>query len=156
MPTLSEYEDVLDWRTVTVLRALDEDLSAGDADAIAAATDLDRETVVESTRQLSALGLVEERPDGYTLTDRARGPIDAGLYDRFDLDGGGLDDLAAEVATLLDRRDAIRDEVTDLREDVDRVQSRADRLVDDEEVDAELDRLLDSLDSLASALDDEQ
>jgi fermentation-respiration switch protein FrsA (DUF1100 family) len=156
MPTLSEYEDVLDWRTVTVLRALDEDLSAGDADAIVAVTDLDRETVEDSLRQLSALGLVEDGSEGYALTDRARGPIDAGLYDRFDLAGGGLDDLAAEVATLLDRRDAIRGEVADLREDVSRVQSRADGLVDDDEVDEELDRLLDSLDSLAAALDDEQ
>ncbi|WP_335999128.1 hypothetical protein [Halorientalis halophila] len=159
MPTISELSDVLDWAAVTALRAIDERDGAG-LDALVDATGLDRERVANRCQQLSTLGLVTETEvDGgtvYEVTGSGHGAIGSGLYDEYDLVGeADLDELAAQVAELLERRDELQAQVEDLERDAVELRERAElQFGDRADVSEEFESLLADVKSLERALDE--
>jgi hypothetical protein len=157
-PTISEFQDVLDWQAIVVMQAVDE---AGGAtvDDIDAATDLGRGVVESRLQQLTTVGLVAEpeAEDGvYELTGQGHGAAGAGLYDGYDLVGeASIDDLAEQVAGLLDRRDELREDVAELQEDAAEIQEKATRQFGDrEDVKAEFESLMSDIEDLADAVED--
>jgi hypothetical protein len=159
-PTIAEFQDVLDWQAIVVMQAVDE---AGGAtvDEIDAATDLGRGVVESRLQQLTTVGLVAEpgTDEGiYDLTGQGHGAAGAGLYDGYDLVGeASIDDLAEQVAGLLDRRDELREEVAELREDAAEIEEKATRQFGDrEDVRAEFESLMDDVEALTAAIDESQ
>jgi uncharacterized protein YukE len=159
MPTLRELQDVLDWQAVATLREVDE-LEGASASEVTDRGDLDAETVENRLQQLVAVGLLNEveSDDGtlYEVTGAGHGAIGAGLYDEFDMNPEDIDALAGRFADLLDRRDAIRADLESLREAAQNLQREAQREFEDrEDVGAEFESLLEDIDALADALDDD-
>lgn len=154
-PTLSELQDVLDWEAIVVLRAID-DAQGASVTAVTETTGLERETVTSRCQQLSTLGLLTDVEDGdvYEVTGMGHGAIGEGLYDEYEMVGeADIDELAAEVADLLDRRETIESELERLREDADEIRTRARRQFGDrEDVAAEFESLLADIDALADRL----
>jgi hypothetical protein len=170
-PTVSELGDVLDWQAIAVLHTLDE-RDGATTDRLVAQTDLDMAIVETRCQQLETLGLVAsgdadgataaksggnaaDSEDFYEVTGSGHGAIGAGLYDEFDLVGDAdLDELAEEVAELLERRDDLEGAVTALREDAASLRARATRQFGDrDDVAAEFDSLLTDLEDLAERLE---
>jgi hypothetical protein len=158
-PTISEFQDVLDWQAIVVMQTVDE---AGGAtvDDIDAETDLGRGVVESRLQQLTTVGLLAE-PEAeagvYELTGQGHGAAGAGLYDGYDLVGeAGIDDLAEQVAGLLDRRDDLAEQIAALREDAAEVEEKATRQFGDrEDVRAEFESLMADIEDLASAVDED-
>jgi len=154
-PTLSELQDVLDWEAIVVLRAIDDAQGASVA-SVTETTGLERETVTSRCQQLSTLGLLTDAEDGavYEVTGMGHGAIGEGLYDEYEMVGeADIDELAAEVAHLLDRRETIESELERLREDADEIRTRArQQFGDREDVAAEFESLLADIDALADRL----
>lgn len=159
-PTLSELQDVLDWQAVSVLEAID-DTETATVDAIVEASELDRGTVETRCQQLTTLGLITEVGDEddalYEVTGSGHGAIGAGLFEAYDLVGSDdIDELARQVADLLDRRDDLQAAVDDLREDAEEARVRAERqFADRDDVAAEFQSLLADVEQLADTLADE-
>jgi NTP pyrophosphatase (non-canonical NTP hydrolase) len=157
-PTISELQDVLDWQAIVVMQAVDE-RGGATVDDITDATDLGRGVVESRLQQVTTLGLVAEAETDagtvYELTGQGHGAAGAGLYDEYDLVGeADIDDLAEQVAGLLDRRDALRAEVGELRDDATEIREKATRQFGDrEDVRAEFESLMADIESLATALD---
>jgi peptidoglycan hydrolase CwlO-like protein len=154
-PTLSELQDVLDWEAIVVLRAID-DAQGASVTAVTETTGLERETVTSRCQQLSTLGLLTDAEDSdvYEVTGMGHGAIGEGLYDEYEMVGeADIDELAAEVADLLDRRETIESELERLREDADEIRTRArQQFGDREDVAAEFESLLADIDALADRL----
>jgi len=128
-PTLSELQDVLDWEAITVLQAID-DRDGTTIDTISAETDLAEATVENRCQQLDTLGLItavdDEDGDFFEVTGAGHGAIGSGLYDDYDLVGeADIDELAEQVAELLDRRDQIAAELDQLRTEATEIRTRA-------------------------------
>jgi len=159
-PTISELQDVLDWQAIVVMQAVDE---AGGAavDDLAAATDLSRRVIESRLQQVVTLGLVAEVGTDagtvYELTGQGHGAAGAGLYDEYDLVGDAdIDDLAEQVAGLLDSRDDLRAEIAELQADALEIREKAVRQFGDrDDVREEFETLLADIEALATALDDE-
>lgn len=160
MPTISELSDVLDWEAVTVLRALDDRDGAG-IGTVVEATGLDAETVENRCLQLSTLGLATETDtdDGtiYELTGSGHGAVGNGLYEEYDLLGeADIDDLAENVAELLDRRDRLRERVASLGDDAGDLRRRAElQFGDRDDVREEFESLLADVEALERSLRDD-
>ncbi|SDE77124.1 hypothetical protein [Halorientalis regularis] len=160
MPTISELSDVLDWEAVTVMRAIDEHEGAG-VDVLVEATGLDRSQVENRCQQLSTLGLATEtETDGgviHELTGSGHGAVGSGLYDEYDMLGdANLDELAEQVADLLDRRDELQARVRQLGDDATELKTRAERQFGDrEDVSDEFESLMDDVEALERALSEE-
>ncbi|MFB6143285.1 MAG: hypothetical protein ABEJ30_08105 [Halorientalis sp.] len=154
-PTLRELQDVLDWRAVEVLRAVDERQGATAA-AVRTTTDLDDETVADRCQQLETLGLLAVHDDGeptYEVTGAGHSAIGAGLYDEYDLVDADVGALAETAADLLDRRDDLADELEQLRADAEAFHERATRQFGDrEDVTAEVEALVAEVEALAERL----
>ena len=156
-PSLKELTDVLDWHAISVLRAID-DANGATLGELLAATDFSRERVADRCQQLVAIGLVtdRERDDetAYDVTGMGHGAIGDGLYDEYEMVGeADIDELAAEVADLLDRQETIESELERLREDADEIRTRArQQFGDREDVAAEFETLLADVDALADRL----
>jgi hypothetical protein len=156
-PTLSELQDVLDWEAIIVLQALD-DRDGATVETVVTATDIDRDPVENRIRQLDTLGLItevdEHEGECYDVTGVGHGAIGEGLYDDYDLVGDAdLDELAEQVAELLDRRDTLAAELDALRDDAEEVRTRAERQFGDrEDVAEEFESLQSDIDRLTDAL----
>lgn len=159
-PTISEFQDVLDWQAIAVMQAVDEGDGAT-VDDLVAETDLSRGVIESRLQQVTTLGLVAEAEtdDGtvYDLTGQGHGAAGAGLYDGYDLVGeASIDDLAAQVAGLLDRRDELREEVAALQEDAAEIEEKATRQFGDrEDVQTEFESLMADIEALTTVLDEE-
>lgn len=159
-PTLSELQDVLDWEAIVVLQTIDEQTGAS-VEQVVAATDLDRATVTDRVQQLDTLGLVTEVDDeGGTVvevTGAGHGAIGSGLYDDYDLVAGAdIDELAAQVAGLLDRRDELAAELGELRADAREVRTRAEsQFGTRDDVTDEFESLLADIEDLEQTLSDD-
>lgn len=154
-PTLSELQDVLDWEAVVVLRAIDDAQGASVA-TVTETAGLNHDTVTDRCQQLSTLGLITEAEGGevYEVTGMGHGAIGEGLYDEYQMVGeADIDELATEVASLLDRRETIESELERLREDAAEVRARArTQFGDREDVAAEFESLQAEIDGLADRL----
>ncbi|MFB6179723.1 MAG: hypothetical protein ABEI77_08375 [Halorientalis sp.] len=156
-PTLSELQDVLDWEAIVVLQTLD-DRDGTIVETVARETNIDRTVVENRIQQLDTLGLITEvdAESGafYEITGAGHGAIGDGLYDEYDLVGQpDLDELAEQVAGLLDRRDELQAQLATLREDAEEVQTRAERQFGDrEDVRAEFESLLADIEQLTDRL----
>ncbi len=160
MPTISELSDVLDWEAVTVMRAIDDHGGAG-VDRLVETTGLGRSQVENRCQQLSTLGLATETDtdDGpiQELTGAGHGAIGNGLYDEYDMVGDAdIDELAEQVAELLDRRDQLRNQVDLLAEDATELKTRAARqFADREDVTQKFESLMTDVEALERALNEE-
>jgi len=160
MPTISELQDVLDWEAAAVLRAIDHREGAG-VETLVDATGFDRDRVENRCQQLSTLGLVTETDTDegtvHEVTGSGHAAIGDGLFDEYDLVGDAdIDELAQNVAELLDRRDELQEQVAQLGDDAADLERRAERQFGDrEDVRAEFESLMDDVESLAKQLDGE-
>jgi len=156
-PTLSELQDVLDWEAIVVLQALDE-RDGATVESVVSATGVDRTAVENRMQQLDTLGLITEadaEPEAfYEVTGAGHAAIGDGLYDDYDLVGeADVDELAEQVAELLDRRDVLAGELETLREDAEETRTRAERQFGDrEDVADEFESLLADIERLTEAL----
>jgi len=159
MPTLRELQDVLDWKAVTVLKAIDEQEGAT-LETVVDETEFEWDLAENRCEQLVAVGLIDDpEADGetvYELTGAGHGAVGAGLYDEFDLDREDIDALAERFAELLDRRDDLQAAVADLRDDAERLEAEADsQFADRDDVDQEVQSLLADIEQLEAALSEE-
>lgn len=159
-PTISELQDVLDWQAIVVMQTVDE-TGGVTVDDLTDETDLSRGVIESRLQQVTTLGLVGETDTDegtiYELTGQGHGAAGAGLYDGYDLVGEtSIDDLAEQVAGLLDRRDDLRDGVDALREDAAELEEKATRQFGDrKDVRAEFESLMADIEDLANALDED-
>jgi len=141
------------------MQAVDE-ASGATVDDLVAETDLSRAVIESRLQQVTTLGLVKEAETDeetvYDLTGQGHGAAGAGLYDAYDLVGeASIDDLAAQVAGLLDRRDELREDVAELQEDAAEIEEKAARQFGDrEDVQAEFESLMADIEDLADAVED--
>lgn len=159
-PTLSELQDVLDWEAIVTLQTIDENDGAT-IETVVETTEIDRAAVENRCQQLETLGLVTtpSAADGdvFEVTGAGHSAIGDGLYDDYDLVGeADIDELAEQVAELLDRRDALAAELDTLRADAEEVRTRAERQFDGrDDVAEEFESLLADVEELAATLSDD-
>ncbi len=158
-PTLSELQDVLDWEAIVTLQAIDE-ADGATVETIVETTGLARDAAENRCQQLDTLGLVTSpeasEGDVYEITGAGHGAIGDGLYDDYDLVGeADIDELAEQVAELLDRRDALKAELEALRDDAEETRVRAERQFGDrDDVTEEFESLAADLRTLEQALEE--